>query len=40
MLETILRIAGMIVSAADTVVKAMNLVEKRKHQKSNRPGQG
>ena len=36
MLDTILKIAGMIVTAISTVVKAIDLVDKFKHQKSNR----
>lgn len=37
MLETILKIAGMIVTAASTIVKAIDLVDRLKHRKSNRP---
>lgn len=37
MLETILKIAGMIVSATGTIVKAIDLAERLRHQKSNRP---
>ena len=36
MLETILKIAGIIVTAISTIVKAIDLVDKFKHQKSNR----
>jgi len=36
MLDTILKIAGMIVTAISTIVKAIDLVDKFKHQKSNR----
>lgn len=39
MLETILKIAGMIVTAMSTIVKAIDLVEKFRHQKSNRTDQ-
>lgn len=39
MLDTILKIAGMIVSAIGTIVKAIDLVDKLKHQKSNRSDQ-
>ncbi len=37
MLDTILKIAGMIVSAINTIVKAIDLADKYKHRKSNRP---
>jgi hypothetical protein len=37
MLDTILKIAGMIVSAIGTIVKAIDLVDRFRHQKSNRP---
>ena len=37
MLDTILKIAGMIVSAISTIVKAIDLVDRFRHQKSNRP---
>lgn len=37
MLETIIKIAGMIVTAISTIVKAIDLVDRLKHQKSNRP---
>lgn len=40
MLETILKIAGIIVTGFSTIVKAIDLVERFKHQKSNRPDQG
>lgn len=40
MLETILKIAGMIVSAFNTIVKAIDLADRFKHRKSNRPDQG
>ncbi len=36
MLDTILKIAGMIVSAIGTIVKAIDLVDRFRHQKSNR----
>ncbi|MCM1225439.1 MAG: hypothetical protein NC548_64440 [Lachnospiraceae bacterium] len=36
MVELILKIAGIIVSAIGTVVKAIDLIDKFKHQKSNR----
>lgn len=36
MLEMILKIAGMIVTAISTIVKAFDLVDRFKHQKSNR----
>ncbi len=39
MLETILKITGMIVSAIDTIVKAIDLVDRFRHQKSNRSDQ-
>lgn len=38
-LESVLKIAGMIVSAIGTVVKVIDLIEKFKHQKSNRADQ-
>ena len=34
--EIILKIAGLIVSAIGTVVKAIDLIDKFRHQKSNR----
>lgn len=37
MFEIVLKIAGMIVSATDTIVKAIDLIDKFKRQKSNRP---
>lgn len=37
MLETILRVAGMVVSAVSTIIKAIDLAERFRHQKSNRP---
>lgn len=37
MLDTILKIAGIIVSAMGTIVKAIDLVDRLRHQKSNRP---
>ncbi len=37
MLDTILKIAGMIVSAIGTIVKAIDLVDRFRHQKSNHP---
>lgn len=37
MLEMILKIAGMVVSVLNTIVKVVELVYKFKHQKSNRP---
>lgn len=37
MLEIILKIAGMIVTAISTVVKTIELIDKFRHQKSNRP---
>lgn len=37
MLDTILKIAGMIVTALSTVVKAIDLADRLKHRKSNRP---
>jgi len=39
MLDTILKIAGMIVSAIGTIVKAIDLVDRFRHQKSNRTDQ-
>lgn len=37
MLETNLKIAGMIVSLLSTIVKAIDLIDRFAHQKSNRP---
>ena len=37
MLEIFLKIAGMIVTLISTVVKAIDLVDRFKHRKSNRP---
>lgn len=37
MLETILKIAGMIVTGFSTIVKAIDLVDRFRHRKSNRP---
>ena len=37
MLEMVLKIAGMIVSGISTVVKVIDLIDKFRHQKSNRP---
>ncbi len=39
MWETILQIVGMIVSLAGTIVKAIDLVDRFRHQKSNRTDQ-
>ena len=39
MFETILKIAGMIVTGFSTIVKVIDLVERIKRQKSNRPDQ-
>ncbi len=39
MLDTILKIAGMIVSAIGTIVKVIELVDRFRHQKSNRTDQ-
>lgn len=39
MLDTTLKIAGMIVTALSTIVKAIDLVDRHKHQKSNRTDQ-
>lgn len=39
-LETILKIVGMIVTVTSTIVKAIDLVDKFRHRKSNRPDQG
>ncbi len=36
MLEMVLKIAGMIVSGIGTVVKVIDLIDKIRHQKSNR----
>ena len=36
-LDTILKIAGMIVTVISTIVKAIDLVDRLRHQKSNRP---
>lgn len=36
MLDTIFKIAGIIVTTISTIVKAIDLVDKFKHQKSNR----
>lgn len=40
MLDTILKVAGMIVTVASTIVKAIDLVDRFRHRKSNRPDQG
>ena len=37
MLDTILKIAGMIVTTFSTIVKAIDLADRFRHQKSNRP---
>ena len=37
MLETILKIAGIIVTGFSTIVKAIDLADRFKHRKSNRP---
>lgn len=37
MLDTILKIAGMIVTLINTIVRAIDLVDRFKHRKSNRP---
>lgn len=37
MLELILKIAGMIISALNIIVKVIDTIDKFKHQKSNRP---
>lgn len=37
MLDTILKIAGIVVSAMGTIVKVIDLVDRLRHQKSNRP---
>ncbi len=37
MLDTILKIAGMIVTIISTVIKAIDLVDRFRHRKSNRP---
>lgn len=37
MFETILKIAGIIVTVINTIVKVVELVDKFRHQKSNRP---
>ena len=37
MFETILKIAGMIVTGISTIVKAVDLVDRFTHRKSNRP---
>ena len=39
MMEIILKIAGMIVSLLGTIVKVVDLIEKFRNQKSNRPDQ-
>lgn len=39
MLDTILKIAGMIVSTMGTIAKAIDLVDRLRHQKSNRTDQ-
>ena len=39
MLEMILKIAGMIVTAISTIVKAIDLVDRFRHRKSNRTDQ-
>lgn len=38
-LEIVLKIAGMIVAAMNTIVQAIDLAERFRHQKSNRPDQ-
>lgn len=40
MLDTILKFAGMIVTVASTIVKAIDLVDRFRHRKSNHPDQG
>lgn len=40
MLETILKVAGMVVTAISTMVKAIDLADRFRHRKSNRPDQG
>lgn len=37
MMEIVLKIAGMIVSLLGTIVKAVDLIDKFRNQKSNRP---
>ncbi|MDE6567467.1 MAG: hypothetical protein K2K70_07025 [Lachnospiraceae bacterium] len=39
MLDLIVKIAGMVVTLFSTIVKAIELAYKLKHQKSNRPDQ-
>lgn len=39
MLDTILKIAGMIVTALGTIVKVIDLADRHRHQKSNRTDQ-
>lgn len=39
MLDTILKITGIIVSTMGTIVKAIDLVDRLRHQKSNRTDQ-
>ena len=39
MIETILKIAGMVVSLLGTIVKAIDLADRFKNQKSNRASQ-
>ncbi len=40
MVELVIKIAGIIVSAIGTIVKAIDLIDKFRHQKSNRHDQG
>lgn len=39
MLDTVLKIAGIIVTALSTIVKVIDLADRHKHQKSNRTDQ-
>lgn len=39
MLDTILKIAGMIVTVLSTIVKVIDLADRYRHQKSNRTDQ-
>ncbi len=40
MIEAILKIAGMVVSLVGTIIKAIDLADRFKNQKSNRTRQG
>ena len=40
MFDLILKIAGVVVTLLSTIVRAVELAEKIRHQKNNRPDQG